>query len=101
MPGVIIRKNSLQIDLRAQGYGKEPLPLSPTPANIKYAERLRLEILGKIERGTFVLAEYIPESPRVPKPEKEPLAGAITLGDVFKEWLSVKKPELQHSTVDA
>jgi len=101
MPGVIIRKNALQIDLRAQGYGKEPLPLSPTPANVRYAERLRLEILGKIERGTFILAEYFPESPRVPKAAAEPPSNvAPTLGDVFTEWLTVKRPEIQHSTAD-
>lgn len=101
MPGVIIRKNALQIDLRAQGYGKEPLPLSPTPVNIRYAERLRLEILGKIERGTFVLAEYFPESPRVPKAVAESTTNdVITLGNVFTEWLAVKRPELQHSTAD-
>lgn len=99
MPGVIIRKNALQIDLRTQGYGKEPLSLSPTPNNIKYAERLRLEILGKIERGTFVLGEYFPESPRVQKAEPVPeTAEAPTLGSLFAEWLLVKKPELQHST---
>lgn len=101
MPGVIIRKNALQIDLRTQGYGKEPLSLSPTPVNIRYAERLRTEILGKIERGTFVLAEYFPGSPRVPKAEEVPApqpAEAPTLGNVFAEWLLVKKPELQHST---
>lgn len=101
MPGVIIRKNALQIDLRAQGYGKEPLPLSPTPVNVRYAERLRLEILGKIERGTFVLAEYFPESPRVPKALPEPTTNfVVTLGNVFTEWLAVKRPELQHSTAD-
>lgn len=100
MPGVIIRKNAIQIDLRAQGYGKEPLALSPTPANLRYAEKLRLEILGKIERGTFDLAEYFPTSPRAAKPA-EPVAApaaAVTLGDVFKEWLTVKRPELQHSS---
>lgn len=103
MPGVIIRKNALQIDLRAQGYGKEPLPLSPTPANVRYAERLRQEILGKIERGTFVLAEYFPDSPRVPKVEPSAAPAAATphtLGDVFQEWLKIKRPEIQHSTAD-
>lgn len=100
MPGVIIRKNAIQIDLRAQGFGKEPLALSPTPGNLRYAEKLRLEILGKIERGTFDLAEYFPTSPRAVKPT-EPVAGPatiVTLGDVFKEWLTVKRPELQHSS---
>lgn len=100
MPGVIIRKNAIQIDLRAQGYGKEPLALSPTPVNIRYAERLRAEILGKIERGTFVVAEYFPTSPRAEKaPEQEPESmPGPTLGDVFEEWLKVKRPEVQHST---
>ncbi|UBB17759.1 tyrosine-type recombinase/integrase [Comamonas odontotermitis] len=97
MPGVIIRKNAIQIDLRAHGYGKEPLTLSPTPANVRYAERLRLEILGKIERGTFVLADYFPDSPRVVKTAPEP-SESPTLGDVFNEWLKVKRPEVQHST---
>lgn len=100
MPGVIIRKHAMQIDLRAFGYGKEPLSLSPTPANIKYAERLRLEILGKIERGTFVLAEYFPDSPRVVKEPAAPaeISQRPTLGEVFAEWLKVKRPEVQHST---
>lgn len=99
MPGVIKRKNALQIDLRAQGYGKEPLALAPTPANLKYAERLRLEILGKIERGTFVLAEYFPDSPRAEKPAcTGDESGQPTLGAVFNEWLQVKSPEVQHST---
>ena len=103
MPGVIIRKNAMQIDLRAHGYGKEPLPLSPTPANVKYAERLRLEILGKIERGTFVLDEYFPDSPRAVKEQPEPivLSARPTLNEVFQEWLKTKRPEVQHSTAMA
>ena len=103
MPGVIIRKNAMQIDLRRHGYGKEPLALAPTPVNIRYAEKLRVEILGKIERGTFVLAQYFPESPRARKPEQptpEPQASP-TLADLFDEWLKVKRPELQHSTHDS
>ncbi len=55
--GVIVRDAHLQIDLRTVGYGKERLELLPTPANIKYAERLRNEILGKVERGTFAPSE--------------------------------------------
>lgn len=94
MPGVIVRDKYLQIDLRAHGFGRERLELQPTPANVRHAERMRAEILGKIERGTFVLSEYFPDSPRarVDVP-------SMTLGQLFGEWLDVKKPELQHSTV--
>lgn len=63
--GVIVRDAHLQIDLRPQGFGKERPDLQPTPANIAHAARMRLEILGKIERGSFSLAEYFPDSPRV------------------------------------
>lgn len=94
MPGVIVRDKYLQIDLRAHGFGRERLELQPTPANIRHAERMRAEILGKIERGTFALSEYFPDSPRarVDVP-------SMTVGQLFGEWLDVKKPELQHSTV--
>lgn len=56
--GIIVRDAHIQIDLRAHGFGRERLELQPTPANIRYAERLRQEILGKIERGTFALASW-------------------------------------------
>jgi len=91
--GVIIRDQHLQIDLRAAGFGRERLALQPTPANIRYAERLRAEILGKIERGTFSLADYFPDSPRVKRD-----APSLTFGQLAAEWLGVKSPEVQHST---
>lgn len=43
---------------------RERLTLAPTPANIRYAERLRGEILNAIERGTFNYADHFPDSPR-------------------------------------
>lgn len=95
MPGVIIRDQHLQIDLRAYGFGRERLELAPTPANLRYAENLRKEILGKIERGTFALADYFPDSPRVKKD-----APSMTMGELFAEWLKLKVPQVQHSTAD-
>lgn len=94
MPGVIKKDQHIQIDLRTEGYGREQLELKPTPANLRYAERLRNEILGKIERGTFALAEYFPDSPRAKDD-----AQSMTFGALFDEWLATKRLELQHSTV--
>lgn len=91
--GVIVREMHLQVDLRAYGYGRERLNLAPTPANIQYAARLRLEILAKIERGTFALADYFPESPRAAKDVQ-----SLTFKQLAGEWLRVKRPEVQHST---
>lgn len=43
---------------------RETIDLPPTKANLAYAARLRAEILGKIERGTFRYDEHFPGSPR-------------------------------------
>jgi integrase len=91
--GVIKRDAHLQIDLRPYGYGRERLELQPTPANINYAARLRIEILGKIERGTFSLAEYFPDSPRVARDN-----ASLTWKQLGDEWLATKKTDIQHST---
>ena len=91
--GVIVRDAHLQIDLRRYGYGKERLELPPTPSNIRYAEKLRNEILGKIERGTFALADYFPSSPRAKTD-----APSMTFAELATEWMTVKRPTVQHST---
>lgn len=93
LSGVIIREAHLQIDLRRYGYGRERLELAPTPSNIRYAERLRNEMLGKIERGTFALSDYFPNSPRA---KADVLS--LTFGQIAAEWLKVKTPSIQHST---
>ena len=43
---------------------RETIDLPPTKSNLAYAARLRAEILGKIERGTFRYDEHFPGSPR-------------------------------------
>ncbi|MDI3382596.1 Arm DNA-binding domain-containing protein [Xenophilus aerolatus] len=93
LTGVIVRDACLQIDRRIYGFGKEGLELAPTPANIAYAQRLRNEILGKIKRGTFALAEYLPTSPRAANDSP-----GLTVGDLAREWLKVKKATAKHST---
>lgn len=92
--GIIIREAHLQIDLRKHGYGRERLELLPTPANIRYAEKLRNEIMGKIERGTFALSEYFPDSPRATAD-----VASLTFGQTAEEWLKIKAAAVQHSTV--
>lgn len=91
---MIVRDAHLQIDLRSVGYGRERLELAPTPTNIKYAERLRLEILRKIEIGTFALADYFPDSPRAKQD-----APSLTFRQLSNEWLDIKRTEISHSTL--
>ncbi|WP_226571283.1 site-specific integrase [Mangrovibacter yixingensis] len=69
--GVTIRKHrqgeTINITFTYRGVKcREPLSnLDVTPKNVKYAERVLGEIYNKIERGTFVYAEYFPRSARL------------------------------------
>ena len=65
--GVEIRTGSRGERLRVTFYWlgvrrRETLDIPATPANIKYAGRLRAEVLNSIERGTFDYAAYFPNS---------------------------------------
>jgi len=67
--GITIREHSagqtINITFTYKGVRcREPLSNLPvTPVNIKYADRLKSEIQGKIERNTFLYADYFPTSP--------------------------------------
>lgn len=66
--GITVREHSagqtINVSFTFRGVRcREPLSGLPvTPANIRYAERLRAEIQGKIERGTFNYADHFPKS---------------------------------------
>lgn len=69
--GVTIRKHSqgetINVTFTYKGVKcREPLSnLEVNSKNLKYAERILGEIHNKIERGTFVYAEYFPRSSRL------------------------------------
>ncbi|CZG48820.1 tyrosine-type recombinase/integrase [Legionella pneumophila] len=100
--GVIIRKwPSGKTTLRISFYYRgvrcfETLKIEATAANIRYAERLRGEILNAIERGTFSYHDYFPNSKRAhifgyvrPK---------ITIGELLREFLAEAKSTKEAST---
>lgn len=75
---------------------REPLRLTHTKANINYATRLRGEILNAIERGTFVYADYFPESKSA---AKFGAPARALIGDLLREHLEAAKRTLSPSTV--
>jgi len=77
---------------------RETLKLSHTRANIKYAERLRGEILNAIELGTFDYAAYFPESGQLKKLKVAVSANRITVGELVREQLKVMERILAPST---
>ncbi len=74
----------------------ETLKIEATAANLKYASRLRGEILNAIERGTFIYIDYFPDSKRAK------IFGhaktAITVGNLLKEFLEETKSTKESST---
>lgn len=89
--GVEVRETSIRLKFVFDGAQHKPTlrlngrPMPPTPANVKYAHRLALEIKDKIRHGTFSMAEYFPANGNQ--------AGVLSVADQLKTWLEVQKIE--------
>lgn len=100
--GVTIRKwpsgkTTLRIGFYYRGVRCfETLKIEATAANLKYAERLRGEILNAIERGTFCYIDYFPNSKRAY------IFGhaqtKVTIGKLLEEFLDETKATKESST---
>lgn len=91
--GVEVRPNSIRLHFTLDGQSlKRTLrtngaPMAPTPANIRYAQRLAAEIRERIQLGTFSMAEYFPADP-------EASTGVgVTLGRQLDTWLDAQRIE--------
>lgn len=73
-------ESSIQIDFRYRGLRcRERIGLPPTPANLKYAKRLKATIEHEIATNVFDYAKHFPDSPRVGRaiPNGLPLRTAL------------------------
>lgn len=78
---------------------RETLKLTHTKPNIRYAERLRGEILNAIELGTFVYAKYFPDSPQLKKMGLYSEDRDITIGQLLKLQFELYERTLAPSTL--
>lgn len=82
--GVVPRDSSIRIWFMWQGERHfATLPIDPTPANIKYAAKMREEICVRISIGTFDYAEFFPNSKIAQAQQQE----KITFSDMAEKWL--------------
>jgi integrase len=100
--GIQVRPNkhgdNLLIYFRYKGEDcREILKQRPTKSNIRYAERLRGEILNRIERKTFDYAEYFPDSQRARRFGHNPQNR--TIEELLTAQLKIWEKTLQPSTV--
>lgn len=85
-----IRGDTMRISFYYEGKRYRPTlkigdePMKPTKANQLHGKRLAEEVKAKIKLGTFVMAEYFPESGE---------AGATTVGKQLTTWLESQRLE--------
>jgi integrase len=92
--GVKAHGGGIQINLRINGKRIRPtLDLKPTPANLKYAERIAEEIRAKQRHGTLDLADYFPGYRHLPAAGKVPL-----FREMAATYLATTQGELAHAT---
>lgn len=91
--GVYPREKSILIDLRCIGCGRQTLSILPTPANLKYADRQRAQILRDHALGKLNIAEYFPGS-KIALSTKQP----VTFKEWCEEWLLLIKPNVEETT---
>ena len=89
--GVEPRENSIRIKFTLNGKQERKTliindqPLTPTPANLKYAQRLAAEIREKIRLGQFSMTEYFPASGDT--------QAQTTVGGQLDNWLKTQRIE--------
>src|SRR5471030_1196385 len=102
--GVELRKGasseSIRIKFMYRGMEcRETLKLTHTRANIKFAERLRGEILNAIEMGTFSYSAYFPESAQLKKLGIQTISTNVTIGDLLREQFEIYNRTLAPSSL--
>lgn len=100
--GVELRRSGQQTSLRIRfvykgAYCRETLRMAATPSNIKFAARLRSEILNAIERGTFSYAQFFPDSKKVVLFGGQ-ASNKITIAALLDRFLERAQNTLQKST---
>lgn len=91
--------SSIEISFMYEGTQcRERLPLEPTPANLKRAEKHKAAVELSIYHGTFDYAATFPKSKRAAKTGHQ--TGLIPLSDYLDKWLSRKEAHLKASTLD-
>jgi len=91
--------SSIEISFMYEGAQcRERLPLEPSPANLKRAEKHKAAVELAIYNGTFDYAATFPKSKRAVKLGHQ--TGLIPLSDYLEKWLSRKEAHLKASTLD-
>ena len=78
---------------------REKVRLAPTPANMKFVERLKARIEHEIATGVFDYGKHFPTSKRARRLARTPSA-TVTVGELLTEWCKHVRPQLQPETFE-
>lgn len=91
--GVELRDTSIRVSFTLNGERcRETLELTPTEPNRRYAARLVVDINKAIDRGSFVYADFFPNSPRAGS------KAAATIRDYGKKWMESRGTDIGNNT---
>lgn len=90
--------SSIQIDFVYKGRRRERISLAPTPANLKYAARLKATIEHEIATGAFDYLRHFPDSPRA-KRMAAGRGGKILMRTALEEYCQSLRGSLEPETV--
>lgn len=95
--GVYARGRTLRLTFPFRGVNcRERLSLEPTPPNVRYAVRLRGEIMNAIGMKTFNYADYFPESANARRFGF--VGSAVTIGTLLDDYAAMASKSLSAST---
>lgn len=98
--GVEIHGNAVRVWFQFNGERcREIIPdIKPTPPALRYAARLREEIVQKIKLGSFKYSDYFPNSPRA---GFVPITAKKSFADIADAWLLAQNNVIKPSSIKA
>jgi len=93
--GIYARKESILIYFTWNGKAyRERLAIQPNPRNMTYASRMRDDILVAIERGTFSIGDFFPDSKHANESDNGPI-----VSEAIEEYLKTKSRTIAATTM--
>lgn len=97
--GVEIHRGKIRLSFQFRAKRiREPLNIDATPANIKYATRLRANLVTEINAGVFDYKKYFPDTDNVDF-YRGGTASMPTIAELLEDFLKIVAPTLKASTL--
>jgi integrase len=98
--GIYARKASILVSFNWEGRRhRERIAISPTPANLRAAAKLRDRIVKSIDIEKYTIEDFAADFPDSPYLKKVDSPVGVTFGDAAATWLTIVAGELAATTI--